>query len=198
MKKTSYEPKRSNGTDVKTLTPTELMMAYKGGNTAAFDELYRRFKPRLDYWMRASIQSPQDREDIIHNCFVALVRFAHHYRPTHKFSTWFYTVAKNQISNFFRVQKQTVSLNKYDDSPDRPTIEIEDKPGLSQQMDELENIEIIRRYVEVSDSKFSHIVNLRDLEGFTYEEIIQITGLPMGTVKSRLYRGRKELKILLS
>ena len=174
------------------------MIAYQGGNIAAFNELYRRFKPRLNDWIRARVQNSHDREDIIHDTFLNLIRFANTYSPSHKFITWFYTIAKNQVIEYWKSKKRNVSINKYDDSTSHRDLEIADDRNVEREVQGRHIYNTVRFYVENHGGNFARFVGLRDLEGFSYEEISQITGLPIGTIKSRISRGRKELRWLLS
>jgi len=136
-----------------------------------------------------------DAEDLVQEAFIRVTRHLHRFDTSKKFSTWVYTIASNLSKNELRnrsrsplVLFQRLTGNWEDDH--RP-IQFED---FSMRPDDLYRKRYLRRLVEstVEELPEHHrlVFRLRELEGKSYEEISEITGVNLGTVKSRLHRAR--------
>jgi RNA polymerase sigma-70 factor (ECF subfamily) len=140
-----------------------------------------------------------DSEDLVQETFMRVYRSKHRYKRIAKFSTWLYTIAFNLTKSHYKKAQRmkTTSLsNDYNDDdmdwelPDTnycPDVEVDQKMSLQLIYDALEEL----------PAEFKEAVVMRDLKQMTYDEIVQITGVPMGTVKSRINRGRARIKKIL-
>ena len=135
------------------------------------------------------------REDIVQETFLRVYRNKHRYHQIAKFSTWIYTIASNlakselrrrKIRNFFSISSKGADERDYD-LPDASSNVERDVDGA------LKN-EIILREIGALPAHFREAVLLRDVQEFSYEEISKILKVPLGTVKSRVNRGRSRLQ----
>jgi len=172
------------------------------GEEMAFQVLTDRYHDRLLHFINRTIGDQDRAEDLVQDTFVRVYRHLHRFDPSKKFSTWIYTIAgnlaKNELRNRSRnplVLFQTITKNREED--DRP-LQWED---LSYSPDDMARKRDLRHIVEetIEELPDHHrkIFRLREMEGKTYEEISEITGVKLGTVKSRLNRARNKFAELV-
>ena len=180
---------------LKDLTDSQVVQAFLDGEQRAFGELVRRYDNRLVNFVYRTVGDRERAQDLVQETFVRVYRHLHRFDQSKKFSTWIYTIASNLAKNELRnrsrnplVLFQTLKQNW--DADHRP-LEWEDtqfKP------DDLFRKRFLREKVEAAvDQLPEHhrvVFVLRELQGKTYEEIAEITGCNLGTVKSRLNRAR--------
>ena len=122
------------------------------------------------------------------------------YKPVAKFSTWVYTIATNLAKTQLRRRKShgIFSLSRNSEGYEGKDYDIPDGSSVTEmQADGVLKQEIIQKALDSIPAKFREVVVLCDVQELTYDEICEITGLNIGTVKSRLNRGRERLKKLL-
>lgn len=190
------------GRTAKTLTDEELITRFQEGDVYAFEMIVHRYKDPLVNFVYNFLGSRIDAEDVVQETFLRVFKNKHLYRDVAKFSTWIYTIAGNLAKTELRRRKRrrVFSLsqmgyeNKDYDVPD--TVFTPD-----QVVDEQIKGGEIRKEIDDLPAKFKEVVVLRDVHEFSYEEISSILNIPIGTVKSRVNRGRlrlqKQLKHLL-
>jgi len=172
-----------------------VVTAFLGGEERAFEELVVRYQTRLLNFIYRTVGDRERAEDLVQEVFIRVYRHLHRFDRSKKFSTWVYTIASNLAKNELRnrsrnplVLFQTVKKNWQDE--DRP-LEFEDS---STRPDDMYRKRHLRQVVEESVAKLPEhhrdVFILRELEGKSYEEIAEITGCNLGTVKSRLNRAR--------
>ncbi len=180
---------------LKDMTDSQVVQAFLDGEQRAFGELVRRYDNRLVNFVYRTVGDRERAQDLVQETFVRVYRHLHRFDQSKKFSTWIYTIASNLAKNELRnrsrnplVLFQTLKQNW--DADHRP-LEWEDtqfKP------DDLFRKRFLREKVEAAvDQLPEHhrvVFVLRELQGKTYEEIAEITGCNLGTVKSRLNRAR--------
>jgi len=177
------------------LEDEELVTAHLEGRPGAFPELYERYRDRLVHFITRKTGDPDRAQDLVQEAFIRVTRHLHRFDTTKKFSTWVYTIASNLSKNELRnrsrsplVLFQRLTANWEEEH--RP-LQFEDS---SMRPDDLYRKRYLRRLVEdlVKELPEHHrlVFRLRELEGKSYEEIAEITGVNLGTVKSRLHRAR--------
>ncbi|NJD10799.1 MAG: sigma-70 family RNA polymerase sigma factor [Gemmatimonadetes bacterium] len=177
------------------LDDSALVAAFLAGDARAFTELVDRYHVRLLNFIYRTIGDRDRAEDLVQETFVRVYKHLHRFDQSKKFSTWAYTIAgnlaKNELRNRSRnplVLFQTIKGNW--DTDHRP-LEWEDN---TYRPDDLFRKRHLRALVERAVGQLPEhhrmVFVLRELEGKTYEEIAEITGVNLGTVKSRLNRAR--------
>jgi RNA polymerase sigma-70 factor (ECF subfamily) len=179
----------------------ELVRAFQQGNRSAFDKLVLIHKDRifnLCYWF---LQDYEEASDSAQEAFIKTFRGLKSFRFQAAFSTWLYRIAVNTCKNRlksseYRQRKRTLSLdNPGVNGRTNPFMEIRDtSPSPMQELEKEERRMLIQKGIASLPSKQRAVLVLRDIQGLSYEEICRITGLNLGTVKSRLSRARLDLK----
>ncbi len=165
------------------------------GNDRAFGVLVERYQKRLLNFIYRIIGDRERAEDLVQEVFIRVHRHLHRFDQSKKFSTWIYTIASNLAKNELRNRSRNPlvlfqTIKKTWETDDRP-IQFEDS---RHKPDDLFRKRHLRELVEWSVEQLPRhhrvVFVLRELEGKTYEEIAEITGCNLGTVKSRLNRAR--------
>ena len=181
--------------DVATETPEE--------RAARFE---REAMPLLDQMYSAALRTtrnPTDAEDLVQETYAKAFAAFHQYRPGTNLKAWMYRILTNSFINSYR-KKQRQPLES-------DAGEVEDyqlaraashsSTGLrsaeTEALDHLPDSDVTRALASIGED-FRMAVYLADVEGFSYKEIAEIMDTPIGTVMSRLHRGRKQLRELLT
>jgi RNA polymerase sigma-70 factor (ECF subfamily) len=184
------------------LDDSSVVNAFLAGEERAFQELVERYQVRLLNFVYRTIGDRERAEDLVQEVFIRVYRHLHRFDRTKKFSTWIYTIASNLAKNELRNRSrnplvffQAIKKNWQDE--DRP-LQFEDS---SSRPDDLYRKRHLRELVEASVEQLPEhhrqVFVLRELEGKSYEEIAEITGCNLGTVKSRLNRARNSFAAII-
>ncbi|RKY69183.1 MAG: RNA polymerase subunit sigma-24 [Candidatus Latescibacterota bacterium] len=173
----------------------ELFSEIAKGDTAAFNKIVSRYQARLLNFVYRFTGDRETARDIVQETFLRIYRKRKEYRSTANFSTWIFTIAGNLAKSELRHRKRwhLIPINKETDQD--ILAEIANQSLGPNHMAEKKAIERhIQQAIEALPPKYREAVILRDIEGLPYEEIAQIVGCPVGTVKSRVNRGRLQLQ----
>jgi len=188
---------------LKAADDSELVIRFLDGEERAFNELVERYNGRLLNFVYRTTGDRQRAEDLVQETFIRVYRHIHRFDTNRKFSTWIYTIASNLAKNELRnrsrnplVLFQTIKKNW--EADERP-LEWEDN---TYRPDDLFRKRHLKQLV---DEAVTHLPDhhrtvfvLREMEGKTYEEIAEITGCNLGTVKSRLNRARNNFAQIIA
>ena len=178
-----------------------LIRAFQGGDKAAFDELVLKHQHKLFNLCYRFLGDYQEANDSAQETFIKVYRSLKKFRFESAFSTWLYRIAVNTSKNKlksaeYRRKKKMVPLDNpaslYNSSP---AIGIHDgthSPAM--ELEKKERMILIQEAINVLPPEQKEVVTLRDIEGCSYEAIVEITGFNPGTVKSRLARARLDLR----
>ncbi len=177
------------------MSDSELVAAHLDGHPLAFSELYNRYRDRLVHFIRRKTGDGDRAEDLVQEAFVRVTRHLHRFDQSKKFSTWIYTICSNLAKNELRNRSRSplVLFQKLTThwEPDHRPLQFEDS---NMKPDKLYRNRYLQEKVEETVSRLPEhhqlVFRLRELEGKSYEEIAEITGVNLGTVKSRLHRAR--------
>ena len=179
-------------------TDEKLMSLFQGGDENAYIVLVNRYKDKLINFIYHYLKDSESAEDVVQETMIKLYQKKHYYKEIAKFSTWLYTIAKNLANTELRKRKnrKTTLLSQF--SNDDKTYEIpSDDLEIGQQVQTDVVNEIIKDAVNQLSEKFKTVIILRDIQEISYEEISEIIGVPIGTVKSRINRARLQLQVEL-
>ena len=174
------------------LTDERLIKQFQEGDRHAFDELVKRYKDRLHNFVCRYLNNQTLAEDVVQDTMIKLYTHKHYYKPIAKFSTWIYTIAKNLALTELRKNKrrQTSSLWTDDGRP----IDIETGgESLDRKVQNELAVEELNKCLDEIPENFRIAVVLRDFQELSYQEISKILEIPIGTIKSRINRGRIQL-----
>lgn len=181
------------------LTDEELIKEFQENNTLeAYEILVNRFKDPLTNYVYRFLGEKDACNDIVQDTMIKFYLNKDSYKSFAKFSTWIYTIAGNLARNELKRRKRRTIFSLDNDEEDKK-IQVEDKSFISPDRftDNEMKADIIQKALLKVKPVYREVVILRDVEGLSYEEIAEITDLSLGTVKSRINRGRKHLQELL-
>jgi RNA polymerase sigma-70 factor (ECF subfamily) len=178
-----------------------LVRAFQAGDKTAFDRLVLKHKDKLFnmcYWFLGDYE---DANDLAQETFIKVYGSLKKFRFESAFSTWLYRIAVNTCKNRLassehRHKKRMIWLdNPGDPQGGVPGVAIQDESASPVvELERKEKLMLIRQAIDSLPIEQKTVVTLRDIEGLSYEETSNITGLNLGTVKSRLARARLDLR----
>lgn len=181
------------------LKDEELIKEFQDNNTLeTYEILVKRYKDPLMNFVYRFVGDRDICTDIVQDTMIKFYLNKDSYRSFAKFSTWIYTIAGNLAKNELKRRRRRVIFS-LSSSDDERTPQIEDNMFHSPEKitdGEIKN-EIIEKALLKVKPVYREVVILRDIQDLSYEEISEITGLAIGTVKSRINRGRSQLQKLL-
>ncbi len=163
-------------------------------------EFQREIIPHLELLYNYALRlttDPVDAEDLVQDTVVKAYRFFSSYEKGTNAKAWLYRILKNSyINNYRRKSKRPAEVDFDEISPFYDTIRAEhtESTDLEEKIyRELMDDEVSRALGSLPED-FRTVVTLCDIDGFTYEEIANMLDVPIGTIRSRLHRGRNLLK----
>lgn len=180
----------------------KLIRAFVAGDASAFDALVMRYKDMVYTMCYYILGDSHEADDQTQETFLKAYRSLHSFRHDAGFSTWLYRITvntcKNRLSSLsYRIRKRMVSIHEPDEL-DRGAVQIADESASpNNDLERKERITIVRKALNRLSADHKTVIVLCDIKGLTYDEIAAITGLDLGTVKSRISRARQELRKML-
>lgn len=170
----------------------ELVAAARHGDRAALDLLLRRHYDRIHAVCRRVIGSARDADDAAQEALIKIVRSLHAFDERARFATWAYRVATNAALDELRRRGRRPLLHAVDDDGEPLHAETLD-PRAHAPLDAVADHAALDEALRAIPEEFRIAVVLRDVGDLDYAEISQALGVPVGTVKSRIARGRAML-----
>ena len=166
----------------------------------------REAMPLLDQMYSAALRTarnPTDAEDLVQETYAKAFAAFHQYRPGTNLKAWMYRILTNTYINTYRKKQRQPKESDSSDVEDYQLARAEQhtSKGLRsaevEALDHLPDSDVTRALASIGED-FRMAVYLADVEGFAYKEIAEIMDTPIGTVMSRLHRGRRQLRDLLT
>lgn len=173
----------------------ELVATAAQGLEGGFEELVRRYQRPISAYVYRMVGDYDIALDLTQEIFIKIYASLSRYRPEFKFSTWIYKIAHNAaIDHLRRHAGRERSINGGTESEPQQ-LAIESKGLSPEQQSEREERRIeIETVVRLLPTAYRELIVLRHSQDLTYEEIVEVTGLPLGTVKNRLFRAREMMR----
>lgn len=170
-----------------------LVLRSKNGDKEAFDILVQRYREPLFRFVYHNLRQREEAEDITQESFVRAYLSLRQLKDNRLFKIWLFKIALNLIRDNKRSAKRkpTVSLDSLGEEQD-PLLKGEEAADDSLERKEL--LERLEKEINSLPEELKEVIILRDLQGFSYEEIASLLRCPLGTVKSRLFNARKILR----
>jgi len=176
------------------MSDEELVRIFIGGDERAFRELMDRYSRRMVNYIFRIIGDRDRAEDLLQDTFIRVYRNIHRFDQSRKFSTWLYTIATNLAKNELRNAGRSplMYFQNFFFRKDEPQMfEAADKAGRpDDELYQKQLGEIVSKAVDKMPNRHRLVFTLRETQGKSYEEIAEILGCNIGTVKSRLNRAR--------
>ncbi len=181
---------------------TQFLDRLRAGDAAAFDFLVRERSPDIYALLYRLTEDPEEARDLTQETFLQAFRAVGNFRGDADLRTWLYRIALNQARNRWRWWRRrrrnvTVSLDATDDAHEQPLgAQLPDERSVNPEQAALtrEREQILTQALRSLSRVYREVVVLRDVEGLRYEEVAATLEISVGTVKSRLSRGRAELR----
>ena len=188
--------------EVRSPLETQFIERLKEGDAAAFEVLIAERSGEVYGLLYRLTENSEEARDLTQDTFLRAFQSIGQFRGESDLRTWIYRIAINQARNRWRWWRRrrrdaTVSLDSENAHGNQPLIEsLSSEAGKSPEQETLahERERALRKALHSLSLSYRETVILRDIEGFTYEEISETLGINVGTVKSRLARGRLELR----
>lgn len=173
----------------------ELILQFQQGNENAYIELVNRYKNKLINFTFNYLGDRDLAEDIVQETMLKLYEKRHYYKAIAKFSTWIYTIARNQANTELRKRKRRNISFLSQMTKNGKDFDLDSKsPDL---INELQNTYLAKRInkaIQLLPEHFREVIVLRDIQGLSYEDIGLVMDAPLGTIKSRINRARIQLQ----
>jgi RNA polymerase sigma-70 factor (ECF subfamily) len=189
-----------NTASFRSYTDEDLMELFQSGYEQAYTCIVERYRERIHNFLFRYTKNHLDCEDLVQETFFRVYKCRNSYERIAKFSTWLYTIAGNLAKSQFKKASKmpTFSISGFGEEEQEADFEIRDVNALPEnEVEESMTVAAVMKALEQLPADFRDVVLMRDVQNMTYEEIEQITGLAMGTVKSRINRGRARLQKML-
>lgn len=177
-----------------------LLRKIKDGDVASFELLikdYQVYAYNIAYRMMGN---EEDAKDAAQEALIKVYKSIHKFKETSSFSTWLYRIVMNTCKDELKKRKEKVlSLDKEMETDDGTmSREIGDESlNPSKIVERNEVSHVVQEAINTLPDANKMVIVLRDIQGLSYEEISQVIKEPVGTVKSRISRGRNQLKKIL-
>jgi len=173
---------------------TDIIKRILEGETKAFALLIDRHKAMGMTLALRMLKNRQDAEEALQDAFLRAFKALDRFERKSAFSTWFFRILYNVCSSQLKLRKepQNISLSNNDDEP--PVQLQSDEPLPDIDFETLEFRNIVCEEIEKLDAMYAGVLTLFLLQDLGYDEIVEVTGLPLGTVKTRLSRARLQLR----
>lgn len=184
------------------LRDRRLVRRVRAGDDRAFEEIVRLYQHRIFGLMLRMIGNRQEAEDLAQEVFITVHRAIGTYRGEGRFYTWLYRIASNTCKNRIKYLRgrnfhrsvpveETPEAHEADAGPATLTAQVAGPEAMTEGARLQAHIQ--RELAEL-DPEHRLLIVLRDIQGLSYQDILRITGLQEGTLKSRLHRARVALK----
>lgn len=178
-----------------TTSDPELVANAARGLEGSFDELVNRYQRPISAFVYRMVGDYDAALDLTQEIFIKVYASLSRYRPEFKFSTWIYKIAHNAAIDHLRrtsSRERSLSVGTETDNYELPL----ESEGLTpeQQSEREERRGEIETVVRSLPTAYRELIVLRHSQDLTYEEIVDVTGLPLGTVKNRLFRAREMMR----
>ena len=193
--------RKGNITDQSRKDDCKLIESFQAGKAKAFDKLVVKYKDMVFNLCFQILGDYDEANDSAQETFIKVYKNINKFRFESSFSTWLYRIAvntcKNRVtSSKYKLKKKMLRIdNPGPGNPGTERIEIKDNSYSPDKLYEKnEKKKAIHDAIDSLPGKLKVLVILRDIEGKSYEEISEITGIKLGTVKSSLARARRNLR----
>lgn len=166
-----------------------LIKRFIDGEEETFDELVRRHKEKVRNIIYLTLSDRDIVDDIAQDVFITVYRSLKGFRFESQFTTWLYRVTVNKCKDHLRRKSIRRIVLPFRDTQEDPGYEISPENS--------DTKEIVRKAISQLPDKMKIPLLLKDIEGFSYQEIAETMQCEIGTVKSRIFRAREALKKIL-
>ncbi|MDM7921827.1 MAG: sigma-70 family RNA polymerase sigma factor [Pyrinomonadaceae bacterium] len=183
---------------LKSLTDKELIVSAVVGSEPSFEELVRRYQRPITSYVYRMLGDYDSALDVTQEVFIKVFNSLDRYSSEYKFSTWLYRIAHNAAIDHMR--RNSVNAQSLETENPDGAYELQIESSLPSPETEHERSEWrmeIEAVVKCLPAAYRDLILLRHSNDLSYDEIATVTGLPLGTVKNRLFRAREMMREIL-
>ncbi len=181
--------------NIKILTDGELIEKAIGGREDGFEELVRRYQRPITGYVYRMLNNYDASLDVTQEVFIKVYNSLEKYSAEYKFSTWLYRIAHNAAIDWMR--RNSVNQQSLEAQNEDGTFQLQiesSQPNPEQMRERSEWRAEIESVVKCLPTVYRELILLRHTRDLSYDEIAEITNLPLGTVKNRLFRAREMMR----
>ncbi|MBE6008275.1 MAG: sigma-70 family RNA polymerase sigma factor [Lachnospiraceae bacterium] len=167
------------------------------GDVDAFETLIMKYEKTIYNIALRMMTSPEDAKDVSQNVLIKIYNNISRFKGDSLFSTWIYRITVNTCIDEMRKNKRKTEISMDDEDTGLSRIIQDTAASPEQSIVEKEGYNSIINAINELPEEYKTVITLRDIEGFSYQDIAEITECSLGTVKSRISRARAKLKELL-
>jgi RNA polymerase sigma-70 factor, ECF subfamily len=180
---------------IRQLTDGELIVSAIDGRADGFEELVRRYQRPITSYIFRMVGNYESALDVTQEVFIKVYNSLTKYSPEYKFSTWLYRIAHNAAVDHLRRNSVNVQSLEAENSEGTFELQIESRGATPEQEHERSEWRSeIESVVRCLPPAYRDLILLRHGRDLSYDEIAEVTALPLGTVKNRLFRAREMMR----
>jgi RNA polymerase sigma-70 factor (ECF subfamily) len=181
--------------NIKTLTDGELIAKAINGREDGFEELVRRYQRPITGYVYRMLNNYDASLDVTQEVFIKVYNSLEKYSSEYKFSTWLYRIAHNAAIDYMRRNSISQQSLETENADGTYQLQIESpQPNPEQMRERSEWRTEIESVVKRLPTVYRELILLRHTQDLSYDEIADVTNLPLGTVKNRLFRAREMMR----
>ncbi len=181
--------------DFGSTADSDLVATAITGVEGSFEELVRRYQRPISAYVYRMVGNYESALDLTQEIFIKVYGSLGRYRPEFKFSTWIYKIAHNSAVDHLRRNSTREQSLIHGTEGDNFELPVESGRLTPEQESERKERRVeIEAVVRTLPANYRELIILRHSQDLTYEEIVDVTGLPLGTVKNRLFRAREMMR----
>lgn len=171
-----------------------LIKKAQAGDAAAFADLVNMHGTLVYNLALRSLSDPQEAEDVAQETFIRAWKALPRFRADARLSTWLYRIATNLCYNRLpQLKRELAALD-----PDMEIDLADERQGVEDVLLSAEIVEQVNTAVNQLPGSYRLLISLRHMQGLSYAEIAEVANLPLGSVKTGIYRARQQLRVMLA
>jgi len=184
--------------NIREISDAQLVSVAITGGEASFEELVRRYQRPIAGYVYRMLNDYEASLDVVQEVFIKVFNSLDRYSTDYKFSTWLYRIAHNAAIDHLRRNSMNAQSIETENADGTYQIEfMSPHPTPEQDRERSEWRKEIENVVKKLPAAYRELILLRHSRDLSYDEIADVTGLPLGTVKNRLFRAREMMRGLL-
>ena len=184
--------------EIQLFTDVELISNAMGGREDGFEELVRRYQKPITGYVFRIVGEYESALDVTQEVFIKVYNSLHRYSSEYKFSTWLYRIAHNAAIDHLRRNSVNPQSLETENADGTYQLQIEAAGRSPEQDREISEWRTeIGQVVKRLPDAYKQLILLRHANDLSYDEIAEVTGLPLGTVKNRLFRARDMMRQIM-
>jgi RNA polymerase sigma-70 factor (ECF subfamily) len=182
----------------------QLVRQLQSGDRGALGELLGAYHRRVYHQCLRMLSNPDDAAEVTQDALTKAIQHVDGFKGDSRFGTWLFRIAMNVSISHLRRRKvrQAASLDKQasadtgsDQAADlKALLSQRREPQPDQSVEQREQVELLMAALDRLEANLKGVILLRDLQGMDYQQIADVMGVPVGTIKSRLFRARLALR----